>query len=178
MKIDYIISILLRVVLVLLAILFIAILAVDIELSIEFIILIGIVFVLPITLIIIKLMSDMRKKEKANQSLDKSSDEYIKNRKKILSKSKIIVSLVIILEILFCIFNQMLTCMCGHHEFKVLPMSIYVIMQIIYYLYYFRKLRDKEYTVQFLNNFIISSFILFLIIVILSKNDMDKLHRP
>lgn len=175
MKKDYI-SILLKISLILLSILLIAIFIVDIQISVEFLTIIGLIFILPLTLIIIKLISDMKHKEKENESLDKLSDAYIKNKNTILKKFKFIVILVIILEVSFYIFNYFLTCMCGHHEFKTLPMLIYIILQIIFNICYFIKLKNKEFTVKNLIDYFIMSFVLFLIIVVLSKNDMDKLH--
>lgn len=177
MKIDYI-SLLLKISLILLSILLIVIFIVDIQLSVEFLLIIGLIFILPLILIIMKLISDMKHKEKENESLDKLSDEYIKNKNTILKKFKIIMILSMLFEIIFFIFNFLfLTCMCGHHEFKILPMLIFIISQIIFYICNFKKLKNKEITVKKLIDYFIMSFVLFLIIVVLSKNNMDKLHN-
>lgn len=177
MKIDYI-SLLLKISLILLSILLIAIFIVEIQLSVEFLLIIGLIFILPLILIIMKLIFDMKHKEKENESLDKLSDAYIKNKNTILKKFKIIIILSILFEIIFFIFNYIfLICMCGHHEFKTLPMLIYIILQIIFNVFYFIKLKNKEFTVKSLIDYFIMSFVLFLIIVVLSKNDMDKLHN-
>ena len=176
MKIDYI-SLLLKISLILLSILLIGIFIIDIQFSVEFLTIIGLIFILPFLLIIIKLISDMKRKENENKSLDKLSDTYIKNKNTILKKFKFIVILVIILEVLFYVFNYFFTCMCGHHEFKTLPMLIYIILQIIFNVFYFIKLKNKEFKVKNLIDYFMMQFVLFLIIVVLSKNDMDKLHR-
>lgn len=177
MKIDYI-SILLKILLIVLSILLIAIFIVDIQLSVEFLLIIGLIFILPFTLIIMKLIADMKKREKENEALDKLSETYMKNQKIILKKFKGILILGISFELVFFIFNYLfLICMCGHHEFKILPMLIFIITQIIFNLCNFRKLKNKEVTVKKLIDYFIMSFILFFVIVVLSKNDMDKLHN-
>ena len=171
-------NILLKILTVLLLIVLTIIFIVDINISKEFIIIIWIVLFLPITAIIIKMMSDMKKLEKLNEKIEKESEEYQKNKKKILSKFKKILIIFGIIEILFLGFLDIfLICQCGHHNFKILPILIVVIIQFFISLYYLKKIKNKDCSVDTLIKYALASFVLFLIVVILSKNDMDKLHK-
>lgn len=177
MKENYI-SILSKIVLTILSIILIAIFIVEINISIEFLLIIGVIFILPYSLIVIKLISDMKRKEKENEALNKMSETYIKNKNVILKKFRIILILTIFFELMFFWFNYIcLICMCGHHEFKILPMLIFIILQIGLYIYNYRFLKNKDAKVKTLIDYYVISFVLFLAIVICSKNNMDELHR-
>ena len=172
------ISILSKIVLVILSIILIAIFTVEINISIEFLFIIGIIFILPFSLIIIKLISDMKRKEKDNETLDKMSETYIKNKNVIFKKFRIILILTVFIELMFLGFNGIfLICMCGHHEFEILPILIFIIVQSVFYICNYRMLKNKDVKVKALIDYFVISFVLFLTIVIFSKNDMDKLHR-
>lgn len=107
----------------------------------------------------------------------KKIEKNEKNNKKILSKFRLIMTILYITEIVFVIFNyNFCTCMCGYREFKTIPLLVFIILQFIVDIKFFLLNKDKEYTVNYLIKYIVISIISFGLIIVLSKNDMDKLH--
>lgn len=93
------------------------------------------------------------------------------------SKWRFLIYLLFIFEIFFCGSNMIVTCMCGHHQFKVIPITIIVLGEIISYIIINirnpEKLGTKEEVFKLLKIY----FIVFILGSILTKNNMDKLHR-
>lgn len=146
------------------------------SISIEFLILI-LLALIAFLLIIYACIERIKKILKDNETLEKTSTEYIKNRKKIFSKLIIIIIIIYIIEILFCVWNYNSACMCGFLEFKMLPLLIFMILQFISICYIFILSKKKEYTIDYLVKFIFMTFILFILVAVLSKNDVDALHN-
>lgn len=93
------------------------------------------------------------------------------------SKWRFLIYLLLAFEVFFCGFNMFFTCMCGHHEFKVIPITIIILGEIISYIIinikYPEKLEKKDEVLKLL----IIYLIVFIIGSILTKNNMDELHE-
>ena len=116
-------------------------------------------------------MIGMKKLEKNNQNLDKTSEQYIKNRKKIFEKFIIIIAIIYIVEILFFIWNYNSSCNCGYTYFKVMPIYFCIVIQFISNVFAFRLCKNAEHITDFLIIYSITLIMIFISITMLSKGD-------
>lgn len=100
---------------------------------------------------------------------------FDKNEKKLKYIDKIL-GLTLIIHILIIGILLGRICYCGSHYFYVIPLIIYEIVEIILYHVFvvnYKKEKDMKY---FLICFLASN-ILFIIVTLLSKINMEKLHN-
>ena len=66
--------------------------------------------------------------------------------------------------------------MCGYLAIKMLPILNYAIVQSIISIYILNTLDERKYKVSFIVGYMIISIILFIITIMLFRNDLDVLH--
>ena len=111
-----------------------------------------------------------------NDGLDNNSEEYKKVQKSIWNKVALSFLFISILEFTYCLFNRLTMCMCGHLAIKMLPILNYAIVQSIISIYILNTLDERKYKVSFIVGYMIISIILFIITIMLFRNDLDALH--
>lgn len=111
-----------------------------------------------------------------NNELDKNSEEYKKHQRSIWNKIALSFCFISTLEFTYCIFNRLSMCMCGHLAIKMLPILNYAIVQSIISIYILNTLDERNYKVSFIVGYMIISIILFIITIVLFRNDLDALH--
>ena len=92
------------------------------------------------------------------------------------SKWRFYIYLLWILEVGFLVFNSIVTCMCGHHLFKIIPTVLAFLGEVIHYTYIVKKESNKLTDSKYVKKLFIKYFVAFVAIAILSKNNMKKLH--
>ena len=92
------------------------------------------------------------------------------------SKWRFSIYLLWMLELGFLLFNSVVTCMCGHHMFKIIPTTVAFLGEIIHYINIVKKESNKLTDSKYVKNLFIKYFIIFVAVAILSKNNMKKLH--
>ena len=92
------------------------------------------------------------------------------------SKVRFIIYVFFVLEILFWLWVYNSMCMCGHRDFKIIPVTAICLTHVISYI-----VINKKYVNKLQNrNFILLLFMMYFVtligVAILSKNDMAALH--
>lgn len=85
---------------------------------------------------------------------------------------KLLLKIIYIIEIILFILNLFLTCTCGHHLFKVIPWLIFMVLEFVIYI---KNFKDKNSN-KIKPIHIIIAILLFILLLVLCKNDMQKLH--
>ena len=122
-------------------------------------------------------MLKINKLIKINKDLDKESDDYKINIKKIKKVFYISFIFIMIMEGIYCILAFNSSCICGHYPVKIFPIKTCLILTFIVNIVIFKKLNDEDYKSSTLIMFVALPIIIFVITVLLSRNDMDALHN-
>ena len=122
-------------------------------------------------------MEKIKEIRTVNEKLDNNSDGYKKNQNIIWRKVFKSFLFISISEFVYCIFNDMSRCVCGFSQIDMLPILNFAVLQSIISIYILKTLKKRNYTIRFLSCYMIISVLLFIITIILFKNDLNALHR-
>ena len=118
--------------------------------------------------------SAVKQRNKINQ-LGKGTEEYTKKKKSFLKLYLTIVLLYMAqITILCAVFS--IKCICSHYWYNPTPISIFMLVQLIVNIVLFRKNENSEISMKLILIYFVVSILLFLGILFLFQNDMDKLH--
>ena len=122
-------------------------------------------------------MLKINKLIKINKDLDKESDDYKINIKKIKKVFYISFIFIMIMEGIYCFFATfMSSCNCGHYPVKLFPIITCLILTFVANIFIFRTLKDEDYTASTLVVFVLLPIVIFISTVLLSRNNLDALH--
>lgn len=132
------------------------------------------IIVLFIVIGLIAMFLVLKPKYKSN-NLDKTSEEY-KNTKKSFKKFNLMIMPLYIFEIIGICGIFSVTCVCGHPFINPLAVFVFMLFQFVssLILYKSNEIKGKSFWVLLVYDVI--SILLFLTVIKLFPNDMDKLH--
>ena len=127
-----------------------------------------------ILIILLLVFSAVKQRNKINY-LGKGTEEYTKKKKSFLKLYLTIVLLYIVqITILCVVFSN--KCICGYYWYNPTPISIFMLVQLIVNIVFFRKNENSEISLKLILIYFVVLILLFLGILFLFQNDMDKLH--